>query len=517
MTCWRYGEPEPRVDRVSEPVKVSDKHSSPSRSSSEPLGQAGAGVVSVLKATSVAASAASPAATTAGPGLGAAASKRRPPLNMYPCSLSKSLSEECEDLGVDRPSTRELFPDTDLFLDSNLSPSNSQDASGDGASAGGSASPEPPDKKKKFPLHRSFSSQKSDFGCEGAKEERKQNGEVAIDAITAGVALASEVTAASPLPVLASSITSSRDDASSPDASMLFMHPGRVTTYGRRRDAKPVRDEWESEPLRAVPTSDVDDDFWHEPLVDDKDESLLDLDGHCDSPASNGTDPLALARVSSVAAAVAAAVVAKPTTTTSMTTRRGALKRKDVNDLGVDATKRDTEKKTDKKVKRSVPSRSAGPVGPAGPAGPAGLAEPDEEEAVDEKRARPKRTAMNRTEVFPRDAKKRASEEGPWREAATPAGPPPVALAGPVAGPRAATPTPPTAVAATVRRTSLRARLPGQPGSPATSVPATADTATVVAVLAAQTPTTKTVTKVDRNPKKSKGSKPIKGVALKKK
>lgn len=45
--------------------------------------------------------------------------------------LQKSLSEECEDLGVDEPSTSDLFPEADLLFDSNHSPSydqNSQDA-----------------------------------------------------------------------------------------------------------------------------------------------------------------------------------------------------------------------------------------------------------------------------------------------------------------------------------------------------------------------------------------------------
>ncbi|XP_021917693.1 mucin-3A-like isoform X3 [Zootermopsis nevadensis] len=37
--------------------------------------------------------------------------------------LQKSLSEECEDLGVDEPSTSELFPEADLLLDPNSSPS----------------------------------------------------------------------------------------------------------------------------------------------------------------------------------------------------------------------------------------------------------------------------------------------------------------------------------------------------------------------------------------------------------
>ncbi|XP_011307014.1 uncharacterized protein [Fopius arisanus] len=46
--------------------------------------------------------------------------------------LQKSLSEECEDLGVDEPSTSDLFPEADLFFDTNNSPSfdhSSQDAS----------------------------------------------------------------------------------------------------------------------------------------------------------------------------------------------------------------------------------------------------------------------------------------------------------------------------------------------------------------------------------------------------
>lgn len=45
--------------------------------------------------------------------------------------LQKSLSEECEDLGVDEPSTSELFPEADLLFDTNHSPSfdhSSQDA-----------------------------------------------------------------------------------------------------------------------------------------------------------------------------------------------------------------------------------------------------------------------------------------------------------------------------------------------------------------------------------------------------
>lgn len=37
--------------------------------------------------------------------------------------LQKSLSEECEDLGVDEPSTSELFPEADLLLDPSSSPS----------------------------------------------------------------------------------------------------------------------------------------------------------------------------------------------------------------------------------------------------------------------------------------------------------------------------------------------------------------------------------------------------------
>lgn len=37
--------------------------------------------------------------------------------------LQKSLSEECEDLGVDEPSTSDLFPEADLLFDSNNSPS----------------------------------------------------------------------------------------------------------------------------------------------------------------------------------------------------------------------------------------------------------------------------------------------------------------------------------------------------------------------------------------------------------
>lgn len=46
--------------------------------------------------------------------------------------LQKSLSEECEDLGVDEPSTSDLFPEADLLFDNNHSPSfdhSSQDAS----------------------------------------------------------------------------------------------------------------------------------------------------------------------------------------------------------------------------------------------------------------------------------------------------------------------------------------------------------------------------------------------------
>lgn len=45
--------------------------------------------------------------------------------------LQKSLSEECEDLGVDEPSTSDLFPEADLLFDPNHSPSfdhSSQDA-----------------------------------------------------------------------------------------------------------------------------------------------------------------------------------------------------------------------------------------------------------------------------------------------------------------------------------------------------------------------------------------------------
>lgn len=37
--------------------------------------------------------------------------------------LQKSLSEECEDLGVDEPSTSDLFPEADLLFESNNSPS----------------------------------------------------------------------------------------------------------------------------------------------------------------------------------------------------------------------------------------------------------------------------------------------------------------------------------------------------------------------------------------------------------
>jgi hypothetical protein len=37
--------------------------------------------------------------------------------------LQKSLSEECEDLGVDEPSTSDLFPEADILFDSNHSPS----------------------------------------------------------------------------------------------------------------------------------------------------------------------------------------------------------------------------------------------------------------------------------------------------------------------------------------------------------------------------------------------------------
>lgn len=46
--------------------------------------------------------------------------------------IQKSLSEECEDLGVDEPSTSDLFPEADLLFDTNHSPSfdhSSQDAS----------------------------------------------------------------------------------------------------------------------------------------------------------------------------------------------------------------------------------------------------------------------------------------------------------------------------------------------------------------------------------------------------
>ncbi|XP_044765916.1 uncharacterized protein LOC123322135 isoform X2 [Coccinella septempunctata] len=42
--------------------------------------------------------------------------------------LQKSLSEECEDLGVDEPSTSDLFPEADLLFDSNHSPSFDQTA-----------------------------------------------------------------------------------------------------------------------------------------------------------------------------------------------------------------------------------------------------------------------------------------------------------------------------------------------------------------------------------------------------
>ncbi|CAH0562505.1 unnamed protein product [Brassicogethes aeneus] len=41
--------------------------------------------------------------------------------------LQKSLSEECEDLGVDEPSTSDLFPEAELLFDSNHSPSFDQD------------------------------------------------------------------------------------------------------------------------------------------------------------------------------------------------------------------------------------------------------------------------------------------------------------------------------------------------------------------------------------------------------
>ena len=37
--------------------------------------------------------------------------------------IQKSLSEECEDLGVDEPSTSDLFPEADILLDINSSPS----------------------------------------------------------------------------------------------------------------------------------------------------------------------------------------------------------------------------------------------------------------------------------------------------------------------------------------------------------------------------------------------------------
>ncbi|XP_012055049.1 PREDICTED: uncharacterized protein LOC105618119 [Atta cephalotes] len=50
----------------------------------------------------------------------------------YELKVQKSLSEECEDLGVDEPSTSELFPEADLLFDTNHSPSfdhSSQDAS----------------------------------------------------------------------------------------------------------------------------------------------------------------------------------------------------------------------------------------------------------------------------------------------------------------------------------------------------------------------------------------------------
>ncbi|CAG9759404.1 unnamed protein product [Ceutorhynchus assimilis] len=40
--------------------------------------------------------------------------------------LQKTLSEECEDLGVDEPSTSDLFPEADLLFDSNHSPSYDQ-------------------------------------------------------------------------------------------------------------------------------------------------------------------------------------------------------------------------------------------------------------------------------------------------------------------------------------------------------------------------------------------------------
>ncbi|CAH1964406.1 unnamed protein product [Acanthoscelides obtectus] len=42
--------------------------------------------------------------------------------------LQKSLSEECEDLGVDEPSTSDLFPEADLLFDSNHSPSFDQNS-----------------------------------------------------------------------------------------------------------------------------------------------------------------------------------------------------------------------------------------------------------------------------------------------------------------------------------------------------------------------------------------------------
>ncbi|XP_045481523.1 uncharacterized protein LOC123685731 isoform X2 [Harmonia axyridis] len=42
--------------------------------------------------------------------------------------LQKSLSEECEDLGVDEPSTSDLFPEADLLFDTNHSPSFDQTA-----------------------------------------------------------------------------------------------------------------------------------------------------------------------------------------------------------------------------------------------------------------------------------------------------------------------------------------------------------------------------------------------------
>lgn len=50
----------------------------------------------------------------------------------YEMKIQKSLSEECEDLGVDEPSTSDLFPEADLLFDTNHSPSfdhSSQDAS----------------------------------------------------------------------------------------------------------------------------------------------------------------------------------------------------------------------------------------------------------------------------------------------------------------------------------------------------------------------------------------------------